>query len=121
MLLYGEAFNETAAVLKIHIWAGVFVFLGVANQKWFISENLQSYNIICLGLGMVANVIMNIYFIPIYGIYGAAFATLISQFVASVLAPVLFKKTRPSFFMMINSLFIFNIFKRLNVKDKTSA
>ena len=121
LLLYGEAFNETAAVLKIHIWAGVFVFLGVANQKWFISENLQSYNIICLGLGMVANVIMNIYFIPIYGIYGAAFATLISQFVASVLAPVLFKKTRASFFMMINSLFIFNIFKRLNVKDKTSA
>jgi len=60
LLLYGEAFNETAAVLKIHIWAGVFVFLGVANQKWFISENLQSYNIICLGLGMVANVFHNL-------------------------------------------------------------
>ena len=113
LLLYGEAFYQTSSVLKIHIWAGVFVFLGVANQKWFISENLQAYNIICLGLGMIANVVLNLFLIPKYGVYGAAIATLISQFVASVLAPVLFKKTRPSFYMMLNSLFFISFIKRL--------
>ena len=117
LFLYGEEFNKTASVLKIHIWAGVFVFLGVANQKWFISENLQAYNILCLGLGMVANIVLNIIFIPIYGIYGAAFATLVSQFIASVIAPVGFKKTRSSFFMMMKSLFLINTFKKLLKKN----
>ena len=118
LLLYGEAFNQTASVLKIHIWAGVFVFLGVANQKWFINENLQSYNVICLGVGMVVNVILNIILIPNYGIFGAAFATLISQFVASVLTPVLFKKTRPSFYMMMSSILIIPIIRRYSSKNQ---
>ena len=112
LLLYGEAFYQTSSVLKIHIWAGVFVFLGVANQKWFISENLQAYNIICLGLGLLVNIILNLILIPIYGIYGAAMATLVSQFVASVLTPLLFTKTRPSFYMMLKSLFFISFIKR---------
>ena len=87
----------------------------VANQKWFISENLQAYNIICLGFGMVANILLNLFLIPKYGILGAAVATLISQFVASVLTPVLFKKTRPSFFMMLKSLFLINVLKKIKV------
>ncbi|MDP5230866.1 MAG: flippase [Cellulophaga sp.] len=111
--LYGDAFALAAPVLNIHIWAGVFVFLGVANQKWFISENLQAYNILCLGLGMIANVVLNTLMIPKFGILGAAYATLISQFIASVLAPVFFKKTRMSFFMMLESLLFISTFKKL--------
>lgn len=110
-ILYGEAFSESANVLNIHIIGSVFVFLGVANQKWFISENFQAYNIICLGLGMIVNIVLNIFMIPELGIIGAAYATLISQFVASVLAPVFFKRTRNSFFMMIRALFFVQIFK----------
>ena len=110
-ILYGSAFAESAAVLNIHIFSSIFVFLGVANQKWFISENFQAYNIICLGFGMVANVLLNLFLIPNYGILGAAYATLISQFIASVLGPLVFSKTRSSFFMMIRALFLVQIFK----------
>src|SRR5690606_4047125 len=110
-LLYGSAYSQSAAVLNIHIIGSVFVFLGVANQKWFISENFQAYNIICLGFGMVANIILNVVMIPRIGIIGAAYATLISQFLASVLAPVFFKKTRNSFFMMVRALFFVQVFK----------
>ena len=110
--LYGSDFNQTAAVLKIHIWAGVFVFLGVANQKWFISENLQVYNIACLGIGMLANIFLNFILIPKSGIEGAAYATLASQFLASVLAPSFFRKTRDSFFMMLQSLLLISLWKK---------
>lgn len=113
LFLYGEQYDQTAEVLKIHIWAGVFVFLGVANQKWFISENLQSYNVICLTLGMLTNILLNIIFIPRYGVSGAAYATLISQFTASFLGPVLFKKTRFSFYLMLESLLFISILKKL--------
>lgn len=111
--LYGSDFYQTASVLKIHIWAGVFVFLGVANQKWFISENLQAYNIACLGIGMLVNIVLNFILIPKFGIAGAAYATLASQFVASVLAPSFFSKTRFSFFMMIQSLLLINLFRKI--------
>ena len=40
-LLYGAQYNQAGSVLVIHIWAGVFVFLGVASAKWFLVENLQ--------------------------------------------------------------------------------
>ena len=110
-ILYGSEFIESAMVLNIHILGSVFVFLGVANQKWFISENIQAYNIICLGMGMMANILLNIAMIPTYGIIGAAYATLISQFIASVLAPVFFKKTRNSFFMMVRALLFVQVFK----------
>lgn len=110
-ILYGEPFQRSAGVLNIHILGSVFVFLGVANQKWFISENFQAYNIICLGFGMLVNIVLNTIMIPRMGIMGAAYATLISQFVASVLAPVFFKKTRNSFFMMLKALFFVQVFK----------
>jgi O-antigen/teichoic acid export membrane protein len=44
-LLYGEAYSEASGVLMIHIWAGVFVFLGVASGKWLVSENLQMLSV----------------------------------------------------------------------------
>ena len=40
-MLYGEQYNQAASVLTIHIWASIFVFLGVASGQWFIAENLQ--------------------------------------------------------------------------------
>lgn len=114
-LLYGPEFDQTAMVLKIHIWAGVFVFLGVANQKWFISENLQVYNVLYLGIGMIVNIVLNLIIIPEYGIGGAACATLVSQFAASVLGPVFFKKTRFSFFLILRSLFFVNWIKKIKI------
>ena len=33
-LLYGEAYKDAGRVLIIHIWAGVFVSIGVASGSW---------------------------------------------------------------------------------------
>lgn len=111
-ITFGSEYYLTAEVLSIHVLAGVFVFLGVANGKWFINENLQRYSIICLGSGMVVNIVMNLILIPKYGILGAAYATLISHFISTLVSPLLFKKTRPSFFMMIRSLFFIDLLSK---------
>ncbi|MBN2825888.1 MAG: flippase, partial [Campylobacterales bacterium] len=58
-LLYGEQYNQAGSVLMIHIWAGVFVFLGVASGKWFMAENLQMLSFWRTFNGMVINVILN--------------------------------------------------------------
>jgi len=82
-LLYGEQYNQAGEVLMIHIWAGVFVFLGVAFSKYLANENLTMKFFYRTFLGMLINVILNILLIPKYGINGAAIATLLGQFGAN--------------------------------------
>jgi O-antigen/teichoic acid export membrane protein len=98
-LLYGEAYIGAAQVLSIHIWAGVFVFLGVASGKWFLSENLQVLSFYRTLMGAIINVILNIILIKKYGIYGAALATLVAQMSASYIFNLLHIKTRKTFWM----------------------
>lgn len=112
-ITYGVEYQSTAKVLSIHVLAGVFVFLGVSNSKWFLNENLQKYGTLCLSLGMVTNVILNFILIPRMGVVGAAYATLISHFTSTLIGPLLFKKTRPSFFRMMRSLLFVDILKSL--------
>ena len=105
-LLYGSQYSEAGSVLKIHIWAGLVVALGLVRGRWIISENLQKYTPIYLVTGLIVNIVLNYYFIQIYGIKGAAYATLFAQSAGSLIASSFFKKTRISFMMMINSMFI---------------
>ena len=39
--LYSEAYADAAPVLAVHIWASVFVFLGVAQGPWNVEEYLK--------------------------------------------------------------------------------
>ncbi len=112
-LLFGDEFNQSGGVLSLHIWAGIFVFLGVSRGGWILGENLQRYSSLYLGVGMIANIVLNFIVIPIYGIMGAALATLISQSISVLFAPLLFKKTRISFYMMIKSLSFYTLFKKI--------
>lgn len=103
-LLYGEAYREAGQVLTIHIWAGVFVFIGVASSKWFISEGLQKYLTINTVVGAIMNILLNLFLIPKYGVYGAAIATVISQAVASYFMNLIFQQTRLNFFRLTRSV-----------------
>ena len=115
-LLYGEQYNQAGSVLIVHIWAGVFVFLGVASGKWFVSENLQIFSTINTTIGAIVNVGLNYILIQRMGIEGAAWATLISYFVAAYLCLVLNNKTRKNFINLTKSLFLIRVF---NVKRST--
>ncbi len=92
-LLYGQEYSQAGGVLALHVWAGVFVFLGVASGKWLLSENMQIFAFFRTGLGAILNVVLNVFLIPIWGIYGAAVATLVSQMVASYMGYAFLKQT----------------------------
>ena len=112
-VLYGEAFLPAAGVLSFHIWAGVFVFLGVASGKWLLTENLQIFSTINTSIGAIVNIILNYILIKSMGINGAAISTLISYFIAAYLCLSFFDKTRINFVNLTKSLFFKGIF---NVK-----
>jgi O-antigen/teichoic acid export membrane protein len=84
-LLYGQDYYLASQVLVVHIWAGVFAFLGMAFGKYLAAENLTKKSFYRTSLGALLNIILNIILIPRYGITGAAYATLIAQLFANYL------------------------------------
>lgn len=107
-VLFGPMYEQAGPVLAAHIWAGVFVSLGVASGKWLIIENLQKYALYRALLGAVVNIGLNLFMIPKYGVNGAAYATVISYAIAGMFFDLLPEKTRSMFIMKVRS---FNIFK----------
>jgi len=96
-LLYGSTYQAAGGVLVIHIWAAVFVFLGVASGVFFTAENFTRKVLYRTALGGVSNVLLNLVVIPRYGINGAAMATVISQFLANYLCDPFDSSTRRLF------------------------
>lgn len=102
-ILYGKAYAESGVVLSIHIWASVFVFLGVASGRWMLAENRQVLSLQRSLFGVIINVALNLLLIPPYGIVGAAVATVIAQFSVGMLFDLIQKETRPMFIMKIKA------------------
>lgn len=94
LLLYGSAFLEASKVLYILIWGIWFGILGNVHYIWLTCENKGKYSLFYSATGSVINIILNSLLIPKYGMYGAAVATLISQFMANIVSFAFFKDTR---------------------------
>lgn len=103
-LTFGDDYATASHVLQIHIWACVFVFLGVAGGRWLITENLAIQSMYRTLAGACCNIGLNFWLIPEFGIIGAAYSTLISQFIASIGINALNPKTRNCFILQVKSM-----------------
>ena len=109
-VVFGSSFMPASSVLTIYIWAGVGTFLGVASSQYLISENLTKLSFYRTLIGMIINVLLNIFLIPRYGINGAAFATLVSYTLATFSIGIS-KSTYKQMIMMIKAVLLINILK----------
>jgi O-antigen/teichoic acid export membrane protein len=112
-LLYGVEYNQAGSVLMIHIWAGLFVFLSVANDKWFYIENKSKLLIIKVFIGAISNIGLNFIFIRKYGINGAAVASIISYSISVIWTDFLIKNMKNLLIMKLKAVFLINIMKKL--------
>lgn len=103
-MLYSASYSAAAPILSVHIWASIFVFLGVAQTPWDVTHNLMKLSLYRTSLGAVLNVAINLVLIPRLGAMGAAIATVISYAIASVFANALSARTRPVFWMQMRAL-----------------
>ncbi|GAB4312151.1 MAG: flippase [Geminocystis sp.] len=105
LFLYGQEFMGAGIILAIHIWASLFVFMGVASSSWFIAEGLTDLSFRRTFLGAVTNVVLNLILIPKYAGGGAAIATVISQAIASFFSNASHVKTKKIFQVQVSSIF----------------
>lgn len=110
--LYGEQYSGAGDMLSIHIWSGIFVFLGSASSQYLLAEGYTMISFTRTAVGALVNVLLNLWLIPLYGGWGASVATLIAYGVSTFF--VLFiPKTRQQGLLMLKSLFFISIIQKL--------
>jgi PST family polysaccharide transporter len=116
-LLFSSGYQSSAPVLAVHIWASVFVFLGVAQGPWDVSENLLRLSLYRTVAGAVANIALNLLLIPRYSALGAAISTVVCYALAAVFANALSRRTRHIFLLQMKS-FLFTSFHLEELRAK---
>lgn len=106
-IIFTEEYTEVYLVLLIYSLSLLPIVIGSASNVWLIKNGLQKFKVARVMLGVFVNIVLNFLLIPIYGLMGAALATVLSQLVSSFFANYLSKKTRPLFFLQAKSLKVY--------------
>jgi O-antigen/teichoic acid export membrane protein len=101
---FGAPYAAAGPVLSVHIWASLFVFLGVASTPWLIAEGLMRLSLYRTAAGAAVNVLLNLLLIPRYQSMGTAIATVVAYGLAGVVANAFSSKTRGIFVLQMKSL-----------------
>jgi O-antigen/teichoic acid export membrane protein len=111
-LIYAEGYNGAGPMLSIHIWSGIFVFLGSASSQYLLAEGYTMISFQRTAMGAVVNILLNLWLIPLYGGIGASVATLIACMVSTFYL-LFIGKTRQQGVLMLKSLFLITIFQKI--------
>ncbi len=106
VLIFGNQYVDGSRVLQIRIWEMAFATVGAASGKWVLVEGYQRYAMAFAIAGMLINVLANVILIPIYGIEGAATASVLSIALITLIFPLLKAEMRPDVSRRIKSLIL---------------
>lgn len=107
--IYGSEFTESIAILRVHAWTLVLVFMGLASNRILIIKGLQKVDFFCKFFGLIINLIANYFLIGRLGAIGAAYGTLIAYIFISYFSMFISSKTREIFFMQTRAFYPRNI------------
>lgn len=103
-ILYGTAYDPAAGALQIVVWYTTFSYIGSVRNIWILAHNKQHFLWKINMSGAIANIILNAVLIPVIGIYGAAVASLITQFFTNVVVGYIIEDIRPNNVLMVKGL-----------------
>lgn len=121
-LLFGYAYSEADKILLILTLNSLAVFVGILSNRQLIAERLGNIIFFKSLVAVILNVFLNLKLIPIYGGYGAAIASFISQFTAVYLYDLIDTRLHNQLRLKLKSIFMpwvmFKFIKSLkNKKD----
>ena len=103
-VLYGGNYAPSVTTLRIVVWFSSFSYMGAVRDVWILSEGKQKYLWMINLSGAAANVLLNAILIRLYGIYGAAAASLITQIFTNVAMGWIIPSIRPNNRLIVASL-----------------
>lgn len=100
-LLFGDDFSAAITVLRIHVWAGCFIFVRYLISQHLVITEQEPLSLLSHGVGALLNIGLNFWLIPTMGIIGAAWATLVSYAFASFFFLFIFASTRSQLWQLM--------------------
>ena len=104
IILYGKNYMYAVPTLRIIVWYSTFCYLGSVRNIWILAQNKQKYLSIINLSGAICNVVLNYILIPVWGICGAAFASLVTQIFTNVIIGYVIKPIRENNRLMMNGV-----------------
>lgn len=111
-IMYGEAYLPAAQPLKVVTWYTAFSHLGVARNAWIVCNNKQKHLKYIYIPAAISNVVLNAIFIPLWGIIGAALASLTAQIITTMVVPFCIKDLRENAIMMLDVMILKDVFTK---------
>lgn len=102
--LYGEQYQQSILVLQIICWYTPFLYINRFRTIWLICENKQQYDKKIVTFGLICNLILNFFLIGQMGPSGAALATIITQTITGIIAPLLINDIREYVYMFFEAI-----------------
>ncbi|MGE4170688.1 MAG: flippase [Candidatus Margulisiibacteriota bacterium] len=111
-LLYGDHYLGAIPMLTIHTFGLIGIFQIYATHIFFTSEKLNHHLAVLLWGVALVNIGLNAVLLPRWGGIGAAVATAFTYSIALPVSAIVFKKTRPIFWMSLNALRLKGLFSK---------
>ena len=103
-ILYGSEYAATIPILQILTWYSCFSYMGTVRNIWLLAEEKQKYLPAINFTGVVLNIAMNAFMIPMWGACGAALASLLTQLLMNFVLGFIFKPIRKNNMLMLKGL-----------------
>lgn len=103
-ILYGAEYANAVNPLRIIVWYTTFAYLGAVRNIWMLAKNKQKYLWILNVCGAAANIVLNLIFIRLWGMVGAALASLITQIFTNVVMNIIVWPISRNNYLMLKAL-----------------
>ncbi|MBF7730536.1 flippase [Pseudomonas sp. N040] len=91
-LFLGDAYGDSAGVLSVLVFANLIVFLGVVQSVVVINEGWRWIVIASTASAAASSLALNLLLIPLFGLLGAAYASVVTLLVSVTVVPLLLSK-----------------------------
>lgn len=103
-VLYGAQYAASANVLRLVTWFITFSYVGTVRNIWILANGHQKYLWWINVLGAIMNIFLNALLIPHWGAYGAAFASIVTQFYTNFIVGYMIAPIRPNNALIVKSM-----------------
>lgn len=115
-IFFDESYSKSVSVFKIHVLGTFFMYNAILRSSHFTLTKGTKILMISQIAAVFVNVCLNLVLIPTIGIYGAAIATIITQFSSLFLSNLFFKNGKEVFKIQLMAFNPVNIYSDFRMK-----
>jgi len=112
-IVFGADYIDSADVIVLHTWGAIFLCMGISSGSWLVVEKKLKLNLFRNVFGLCVSALANVTLIPLYGVNGSAFSTVLGLASAFYLFDIFHPTLRPMFILKTKSLLPLYLFRYL--------